>query len=344
LPLAAQDGGLSRDKVEALEKAISSEMSRQNIPGLSVAVVTDNQFRWANGYGLADLENFVPAKATTVYRLGSISKPITAVATMQLVERGKIDLDAPVQKYVPGFPQKPWPITVRQLLGHMSGIRHYKGDEMAITRHYTNLVDGLEIFKNDPLLYEPGTKFFYSTYGYNLLGCAIEGATGIRYVDYVRENIFRPAGMDHIRADDVNEIIPNRAQGYSKTESGGLRNSGLADTSYKIPGGGFCSTVVDLARFAIALQNGILVKKYTLEQMWTRQKTRGGQQVDYGLGWAIDDQNGVKRVAHGGGQQRVTTFLAMIPEKRVAIILMTNLEGASGLAPFAYRLAEIALR
>lgn len=341
---AAEQTGLSKSKIDEIEKAISSEMSRQNIPGLSVAIVADGQLGWSNGYGFADLENFVPAKAATVYRLGSISKTITAVAAMQLAEQGKLDLDAPVQKYVPSFPSKPWPITPRQLLGHLSGIRHYKGDEISSTRHYTSLVDALAIFKDEPLLHEPGTKFFYTTYGFNLLGCVIEGASGMKYVDYVRENIFRPAGMDRIRPDDVYEIIPNRAQGYSKMENGQLRNSGLADTSNKIPGGGFCSTVIDLAKFAIALQNGDLLTKETLARMWTRQKTREGQQVDYGLGWAIAERNGLKGVAHGGGQQRVTTFLAVFPEKRVALVLMTNLERAQGIPAFVHQLAEVVLR
>lgn len=339
----AQDRRLSPEKIELIEKAITTEMARQNIPGLAVAVVLDNTLQWSNGYGFSDLENFVPAKATTVYRLGSISKPITAVAAMQLVERGKLDLDAPVQKYVPSFPQKPWPITARLLLSHMSGIRHYKGEEISITRHYDNLVEGLRIFQDDALLFEPGTRYSYSTYAYNLLGCVIEGASGLRYPDYVRENIFKPAGMDRIRVNDLFEIIPNHAQGYRKTASGELRNSGLADTSYKIPGGGFCSTVGDLAKFAIAVQKGTLLNRESLRQMWTRQKTRGDEAVDYGLGFAVTEKNGRLWVGHGGGQQRITTFLSMIPERNAAAVVMTNLEGASDLPNFSYRLLEIAL-
>lgn len=342
-PAAAQTpAGLPPDKIEQIEKAITTEMSRQNIPGLSVAIVTENQLRWANGYGFTDLENFVPAKAASVYRLGSISKPITATAAMQLVERGKLNLDAPVQKYCPAFPEKPWPITARYLLGHLSGIRHYKGEEINSTRHYTNLVDGLHIFKDEPLLFEPGTRYSYTTYGYTVLGCVAEGASGMKYVDYVRENIFQPAGMDRMRPDNVFEIIPNRAQGYRKAQNGELRNSGLADTSYKIPGGGFCSTVVDLAKFAIALQTGVLLKKETLEQMWTPSKTRDGKEMGYALGWAIDKST--KEVGHGGGQQRVTTFLLILPEKRAALVLMTNLEGAQRIRDLARQLADIAIR
>ncbi|MGA9768513.1 MAG: serine hydrolase domain-containing protein [Blastocatellia bacterium] len=346
VPAAAQTtANLPTDRIEKIEKAITAAMSRQNIPGLSVAVVTDQKLRWSNGYGLADLENYIPAKTATVYRLGSISKTITAIAVMQLVERGKLDLDAPVQKYCPAFPQKQWPVTTRQLLGHLAGVRHYKSDaEFLSTRHYNSVAEGLEMFKDDPLLHEPGTKYQYTTHGYTILGCAVEGASGMKFADYVQENIFKPAGMNRMRVDDVFEIIPNRAQGYFKTSSGELRNSTLADTSYKIPGGGFCSTVEDLARFAIAVQTGMLVRKETLAQMWTAQKTREGKATSYGLGWGLSERNSLKEVAHGGAQQRVSTNLYMIPEKGLAVVLMVNLENAGGsLGALSKEIADILL-
>ena len=346
IPAAAQTtANLPADKIEKIEKAITAAMSRQNIPGLSVAVVTDQRMRWSNGYGLADLENFIPAKSATVYRLGSISKTITAIAVMQLVERGKLDLDAPIQKYCPAFPQKQWPITARQLLGHLAGVRHYKSDaEFLSTKHYNSVVEGMDMFKDDPLLQEPGTKYQYTTHGYAILGCAVEGASGMKFSDYVRENIFTPAGMNRMRVDDVLEIIPNRAQGYFKIPSGELRNSTLADTSYKIPGGGFCSTVEDLARFAIAVQTGKLVKKETLDQMWTKQKTRDGKETSYGLGWGLSERNAMKEVAHGGAQQRVSTYLYMIPEKGLAVVLMVNLENVGGsLGTLCSEIADILL-
>lgn len=343
---AQQTAALPADKLEKIEKTISSEMSRLGIPGLSVAVVVDHKLRWSNGYGLADVENFVPSKAMTAYRLGSISKPITAAAVMQLAERGKLDLDAPIQKYCPAFPAKQWPVTARLLLGHLSGVRHYNNvAEVASTRHYNSVVEGLDMFKNDPLLFEPGTKYNYTTHGYAVLGCAVEGASGMRFEGYVRENVFKPAAMDRIRVDHVADIIPNRAQGYEKTRSGELRNSGLADTSYKIPGGGFISTVDDLARFAIAMQTGALVKKETLDQMWAAHKTRDGKETGYGLGWRVSERNGMKEVHHGGAQQRVSTFLYTIPEKGLAVVLMTNLEGiGGGLAGFSRQIADILLQ
>jgi len=342
---AQQSAGLPADKREKIETAISAQMSKLGIPGLSVAVVVDHKLRWSAGYGLADVENFVPAKALTAYRLGSISKPITAAAVMELAERGKLDLDAPIQKYCPAFPAKQWPATARLLLGHLSGVRHYKDEtEFASTRHYNSVVEGLDMFKDDPLLFEPGTKYTYTTHGFAVLGCAVEGASGMSFSDFVRENVFKPAGMDRIRVDNVADIIPNRAQGYYKSQSGALRNSGLADTSYKIPGGGFISTVEDLAKFAIAMQNGTLLKKEALDQMWTSMKTRDGKATGYGMGWGISERNGMKEVHHGGAQQRVSTFLYTIPEKGLAVVLMTNLENiGGGLANLSRQIADIVL-
>lgn len=343
VPAAAQT--LPADRLGKLEKEITAAMSQQNIPGLSVAVVTDQKLRWSNGYGLADLENYVPAKAATVYRLGSISKTITAIAVMQLAEQGKLNLDAPIQTYCPAFSQKQWPVSARQLLGHLAGVRHYKSDaEFASTRHFNSVVEGLEMFKDDPLLFEPGTKYAYTTHGYTVLGCAVEGASGMKFSDYVRAKIFTPAGMNRMRVDEVAEIIPNRAQGYVKAADGSLRNSGLADTSYKIPGGGFCSTVEDLARFAIAVQTGALVKPETLAQMWTIQKTREGKLTAYGLGWGLGERNGLKEVEHGGAQQRVSTYLYMIPDKGIAVVLMANMENVGGsLGKLSRQLADILL-
>jgi len=343
---AQQTQALPSEKLEKIEKAITAQMSRLGVPGLSVAVVVDRKLRWSNGYGTADVENSIPAKATTAYRLGSISKPITAAAVMQLVERGKLDLDAPIQKYCPAFPAKQWPVTARALLAHLAGVRHYKNDaEYGSTRHYNSVVEGLGMFKDDPLLFEPGTKYSYTTHGYAVLGCAVEGASGMSFPDYVRENVFKPAGMDRIRVDNVSDIIPNRAQGYQKTKSGELRNSDLADTSYKIPGGGFISTVGDLANFAIAMQNGTLLKKETLDLMWTEQKTRDGKGTNYGLGWGVSERNGIKGINHGGAQQRVSTMLYMIPDKGLAVVVMTNLEGiGGGLSTLTGEIAQILLK
>ena len=215
---------------------------------------------------------------------------------------------------------------------------------MRSTRHYTDVVTPLAMFKDDPLLHEPGTAYSYTTFGYNLIGCAVEGASGKPYVEFVRENIFGPAGMDRIRPDDAHAIIPNRAQGYLLRENGDLRNSDLADTSNKIPGGGFASTATDLVKFAIALRNGTLVAESTRIQMWTPQKTSDGNEISYGLGWRISERNGRKEISHGGGQPRVSTLIFLVPAKRVAVALMMNLEGVSGRVPLAREIADLVAR
>jgi CubicO group peptidase (beta-lactamase class C family) len=321
-------GSLPVEKQREIDRIVTSEMARTGAPAVSVAVLLDGEVRFAGGYGLADLENSVPATADTVYRLGSIAKPVTAVAVMQLVEKGKIDLDAPVQRYVPSFPEKQWPVTIRQLLGHLGGIRHYKGDEIFSARHYSNLTEPLAIFKDDPLIAEPGSRYSYTTYGYNLLGAAVEGASGMSFPDYLRARIFEPARMDRMRVDSVYEIIPHRAQGYHKTADGRLLNSSIVDTSNKIPGGGLCSTVTDLVKFASAVMSGKLIRPETFAQMSTMQQARDGKGTGYGLGWNVADSDGVRVVSHGGGQPRISTMLSTVPERRFAVAWMCNLEGS----------------
>jgi serine beta-lactamase-like protein LACTB len=341
---AAAAATVPAEKIREIEALISAEMARQKIPGLSVAVVTERRLSWSNGYGLADVENNVAAKASTVYRLASVSKTITAVAVMQLAERGRIDLDAPVQKYCTAFPEKQWPVTTRQVLAHLSGIRHYKSDEeFNSTRHYETIIEGLSMFKDDPLLHEPGAKYSYSTFGYTLLGCEVEGASGAKFADYVRENVFAPAGMERIRVDSVADIIPNRAQGYRRMKDGEMKNSPLADNSYKVPGGGFVSTVEDLAKFAVAVETYKLLKRDTTEQMFTGQKTKDGKETHYGLGWGVNTRNGRRTIGHSGAQQRVSTHLHLQPDQGLAVVLMANIEDVR-LGDLALQISDILLK
>jgi serine beta-lactamase-like protein LACTB, mitochondrial len=351
---AQTPGPLPADKVARVETAISSFMSQQNIPGMTVAIVLDNQIRFQRGYGMADVENFVPARALTVYRIASISKALTAVAAMQLVEKGKLDLDAPIQKYVPSFPNKKFPITTRQLLSHLSGIRNYRPGEGERTNRYNTLTDALSIFKDDPLESEPGTRFNYTTLGYTLLGVTIEGASGMAFEEYLRENIFRPAGMQHTYVDDLYAIIPNRAHGNTPRVYGQLdgnyRNPVLMDSSYKIPGGGLLSTAEDLARFAIAAQNGVLIKPETFAMMSQSQKTTEGKETGYGYGWyvgaAAGFANDADAVSHGGVQPGFTSDLVLLPRKRFAVVILTNLEagGRLGLGQLTKQISDIVLQ
>ena len=193
----------------------------------------NGEYEWGSGFGFADLENNVPASEHTLFRLASISKSLTATGAMQLWEGGQLDLDAPVQKYCSAFPQKPWPITTRRVMGHLAGIRHYKGSsqddpEVGNTKHFDNPIQaGLDFLKNDPLLSEPGKQFHYSTQGYTLVGCVMEGASGAKYVDFMRQNVFAPAGMEHTQVDDRFAIVPYRTRFYEKPRFGHGAECGL---------------------------------------------------------------------------------------------------------------------
>ena len=252
---------------------------------------------------------------------------------MQLFERGQLDLDAPVQKYCPSFPQKPWPITTRQVMAHLSGIRHYKSGsqddpEVGNTKHFEKQIEaGLNFFKEDPLLSQPGTQFHYSTHGFTLVGCVIEGASGSRYVDFLRQNVFLPAGMAQTQFDDRFAVIPYRTRFYDKTESGVVRNADFLDSSYKIPGGGWLSSAEDMARFEVAMVDDKLIRRATRNLMWTTLKPTDGSQDDYALGWGSGIENGTKGVGHTGGQQGTSTAFLIAPEQRAGVVVLTNMEG-----------------
>ena len=330
----SQTSAAAQAKRKLIEAAVKKFMATNGLPGIPVAVVEDGKYDWSSGFGMADLENFVPATSTTVYRLGSISKPITATAAMMLYERGKLDLDAPVQKYCPAFPKKEAPITTRQLLGHLGGIRHdrthsFDDPEIINTKHVDDPISGgLDYFKDDPLVAAPGTKFSYSTNGYTVVGCVIEGASGMKYVDFVSENVLRPAGMIHTRVDDYSAIIPSRTRFYSKDSAGKVINSRFVDMAFKMAGDGWLSSAEDMAKFEVAMLNNRLVSGAIRKLMWTRQKTADGKETPYGFGWAVDDVF-PSTVSHGGGEWGTSTFIMMSPEQRAGIVVMINLNGGN---------------
>lgn len=347
VPLSAQQRDLSPEKRREIEKAVASFMSANSVPGIGAAVVLEGEPAWSSGFGMADLENYSPATSSTLFRLGSISKPITATAILQLWERGKLDLDAPVQKYCPAFPQKEWPITSRELLGHLGGIRHYNPDGKGdipedSARHFSSMVEALQIFANDPLVAKPGTKFNYSTYGYTLLGCALEGAASEKYMDYVRKNIFQPAGMAQTRDDDFFTIVPHRTRWYHKDKSGIVRNAGVLDSSYKIPGGGLVSSADDMASFEAAILADKLLKRATRDLMWTPLKPADGKTNGYALGWGTADKFGVHVAGHTGGQQGTDTAFAIVPSRNAGVAVLSNMDSVD-VDQLAMKILRIAL-
>jgi CubicO group peptidase (beta-lactamase class C family) len=253
---------------------------------------------------------------------------------MRLWESGKIDLDAPVQKYCPAFPQKPWPMTTRQVMGHLAGIRHYKGgaddQEIGNTKHFDQPIQaGLNFYKDEPLLSEPGKTFHYSTQGYTLVGCVIEGASGSSYVEYMTKNVLIPAGMEHTVADNRFTIIPYRTRFYEKSKSGSVQNAEFLDSSYKIPGGGWLSSAEDMAKFEVAILNDKLIKRATRDVMWTSLKPGDGAKIGYGLGWGHGEKDGIEDVGHTGGQQGTSTAFFIAPAQRAGAVVLTNMEGGN---------------
>ena len=339
----AAQRALPPEAVAALDALLQAEV-KAGVPGLAVAVAFDNRIVYSKGAGMADLQHQVPVTTTTAFRTASVAKPLTATAAMTLVKAGKLDLDAPITKYCAAWPSKHPVITARQLLSHQSGIRHYarRGESTGTTPFFT-IDDSLESFKNDPLLHEPGTKHLYSTHGYSVLGCVIEGASTMPYEEYMRNWVFTPAGMTRTRLDRHYDIVPDRASGYQVLSAeafaslppaakriakvGQTYNSDLHDTSMKVPGGGLLSTAEDLARFGIALNTGLLLPKAFVEMMWVDQTTASGEATGYGLGWGVTPmQEGVRRLTHSGNQAGASSALHVIPELGVTIAVMTNLE------------------
>ncbi|MGA3350110.1 MAG: serine hydrolase domain-containing protein [Candidatus Sulfotelmatobacter sp.] len=331
---AAQESKLAPAKRAQIEAAVSKFMASTHAAGIAVAVVENGEYAWSQGFGFADLENNVPTSGHSLFRLASISKSLTATAAMELWERGKLDLDAPIQKYCPTFPAKEWPISTRQVLGHLAGIRYYKSEsqddsEFGNTKHFDDPIQaGLNFFKDEPLLTQPGTSFQYSTQGYAVVGCVIEGASGEKYADFMRQNIFAPAHMEQTQVDDRFAIIPYRAHFYQQDKSGTVLNADFLDSSYKIPGGGWLSSAEDVARFEVAILNDKLIRRTTRDLMWTPLKPTDGKKDTYALGWHWEEQTDttVANAGHNGSQQGTSTSFAIAPAQQAGVVVLINME------------------
>jgi len=250
-----------------------------------------------------------------------------------------------VQRYVPSFPDKGKAITPRLLAGHLAGIRHYRGDEFLIARHYDSVTDSLAIFKDDPLLSEPGARYSYSSYGWNLLSAVVEGASGEKFLDYMNANVIRRLGLRHTTADENAQIIPRRVRFYQRSRDGVLSNAPYVDNSYKWAGGGFLSTTEDLVRFASALLKPGFLKAETLRLLFTSQRTTAGEVTNYGIGWGVrTDDKGRRTISHSGGSVGGTTMLLMYPDSGVVVAMAVNLSSARLGAGSAAEIAELFMK
>jgi len=343
-----------------VDHAMRDEMAGQELVGLAVGIIQDGQIAYLKGYGLADREQHVPVTRQTMFRWASISKSITAVAAMQLWERGKLNLDRDVRRYVPEFPDKGTPIRVRHLLCHQGGIVHYtNGKVIRIKRDYPvahpfeNVIYALDTFRESPLVNEPGEKYSYTTHGYILLSAVVERAGKQKFAHQVRDRIAKPLKLATLQPDYQWEEIPHRAVGYLQ-RGGQVEVSTNTDVSWKLGGGGFISNIDDLAKFAAGLLNHRLVKPATRQKMWARQMTSGGEQTKYALGFSFNhyrdgelhtwsaNGTGIEIVGHSGSQEKTKTWMALSPQKKLGVVVMSNSEYASP-RRLAGRLLEVVM-
>jgi serine beta-lactamase-like protein LACTB, mitochondrial len=320
-PPASEAQQRAREQARAL---VQREMAPK-VPGMSAAVAIDGKLVWSEGFGYADVAAKKPVTPTTRFRIGSISKSLTAVGLALLVEQGRVDLDAPVRNYVPEFPDKGVVITTRQLAGHLGGIRHYRGNEMFLNKPFTNSVSAFSIFAHDPLEAPPGRKYVYSTYGWTVISAVMEAAAKQDFVAYMDAAVIQPLGLTHTRADRKGAADPERTEFYQSNAAGAFVVAPAVDNSYKWAGGGYLSTSEDLVKFGSALLQPGFLKAETLVLLFTPQKTADGKRTTYGVGWNVGtDAHGHRYMMHTGGSIGGTSALFLHPETRTVVALVCN--------------------
>ncbi len=336
----AQESAAAPVIPDRLSTAVTQAFEEQQLVGLAVGIVADGRVVGVHFRGHEDRERDVEVDDATLFRWASISKPVTAIAAMQLVAAERLDLDRDVCALVPEFPAKPWPITMRQLLCHQGGIVHYTNGKVIVTERtypranpFEDVVVALDRFKESPLVAEPGTLYAYTTHGYMLAGAVVERAGGAPYWSQVRERIAVPAGLTTFQPDYQWIDLPRRVVGYRRLGERVIPSTNT-DVSWKLAGGGFISNVGDLARFAAALLDDTLLSRELREQMWTNAATRDGKRTGYGLGFSVSSTDGVRLVAHSGSQEKTRTLMQLRPDERRAVVLMSNSEWAT-LGPIA---------
>ena len=335
--------GRTDDRVSQARDITNRFMTETGYPGIAVTISIDGELTWSEGFGYADVEQQVPVSPSlTRFRVGSTAKSMTAMAVGKLVESGRLDLDAPIQQYLPDYPEQTGVINARLLGGHLAGIRHYNGDEFLSAEHYATVTDGLDIFIDDPLIAKPGTEFNYSSYGYNLLSAVVESAAGQEFLSLMKETVFDPVGMEQTIADHVFPIIANRSR-YYEVDGGKIYNSPWVDNSYKWAGGGILSTSEDLARFGNAHLTDEFLQPATIEMLWESQETESGDETGYGIGWFNDvDARGRRVVRHSGGSVGGTTNFRILPDDGLVIAVITNTSSAD-IGPLTSSLVEVFL-
>ena len=313
------------DKLSKYNQYLDTYYAIKNVPSISAGILAGDSILWLNSRGFSDIENSVTATTSSLYRIASISKPITAVAIMQLWEKGLLNLDDDVRKYVPYFPKKKWTFTIRQLLSHTSGIRSYREGEFHSKTNYSNSREAIKVFENDSLIFKPGSDYLYTTLGYTLLDIIIESVSKKPFAVYIKENILIPANMNSTFIDIQREIILNRARGYIKNFFRKIENAQLADLSIKIAGGGFLSNSKDLLLFGKAILNGTLIKSSTLDSMITPTRISKSFINNYGLGFSLSNDRADRTFSHSGVGTGFSAKLIIDPIQKTVAVHLINI-------------------
>jgi serine beta-lactamase-like protein LACTB, mitochondrial len=339
----AKDLGPAKSARVLFVAAVTSE----TVPGISVAVADKTGILWAEGYGYADLENQVAMSPLHTLRIGSVAKVMTAAAMMRMYQKKLIELDTPVTQYTPDWPAFHADITLRQLAAHTSGIRHYKPDanEFLLNQPFADLKSSLALFKDEALLFAPGSQHQYTTFGWTLVSAAMEGADAKRsFKQIMQQEVFEPLAMNDTYFDDQYQIISHRARPYSYYQ-GKLLNSPQTDHSYKWAGGGFIATPSDVSRFAVGQLNEDYLNPETVKLMFTKAKLNNGEEVNHGIAWDIGFNSYIGRsdyqneeaqammkamphvVTHAGGSMGGTTMLILCVDHARAVTVVKNING-----------------
>jgi serine beta-lactamase-like protein LACTB len=324
--------------VEQGRRIVRAGLTEQNLPGLSVAVGVDGDVVWAEGFGWGDLENRVPIAPDLKFRIGTASTALTSAAVGLLLEEGRLQLDEVIQTYVPDFPQKQWPVTLRHLMGHLAGVRNDGGDEgPLLSMRCERPVDALPPFADRPLLFEPETEYRFSSYGWILVSAAVEAAANEPFLTFMRKRIFEPLGMRDTMADSAAKPIPNRATPYFPRFAAdpryGLHLMRPIDYSCYAGSGVFLSTPSDLVRFGMAINRGGLLQPATVQLLQTSQRLASEQETGYGLGWDIETVTLAGRQTRSVGHDGTTlggtvASLMTFPEQGIVVSVTSNISYA----------------
>jgi len=308
-----------------VDEYVSQVMQARHSAGLSLAVVKQGRIIKAGGYGFANVEHRVPASGTTVYRIASVTKTFTAAAIMLLAQGGKVRLDDRISRYFPDFPASWHYVTVRHLLTHTSGIKDYIDEVRRSPFEDTTPDEIIRSLAAEPLNFQPGEKWKYSNTGYLILGQLIQRVSGKAWDDYLDERIFAPLGMAATRRHIHWDPIPGLASRYDWRDNS-LRNAlFLNSTVWDNADGGLCSTVLDLAKWDASLYTESVLKRESLEQLWTPTRLNGGTTVRYGLGWDIGESfRGHRLIEHSGGSPGTSAYLGRFLDDQLTVIVLAN--------------------